>query len=694
MYKVVAGRLLAAAFPAAALLCGTEASAQPPAPPPPLPAPAPPPAPAAPVADPSVPDPSAPLAAMPDIGVDWPDMDKPAAARPPANPPSETRPVAPPAEPGKAGAIAPEPDTGIADAASERRYAVEIKGLDPATEAGLRAQFESLSTLQQRRKEAANAAQIDRRAREDSGLLAELLRSRGYYDATVETAVEGAPAAGGEIRVTLTADPGALYHFSEISLPGLDAAGPDAGVLRDSFAVKPEDPVDAARVAEAQAALKVALGRRGYAFAEIGALNVAVDHASHMAALILPVTPNGERRFGRILVDGRPLFTPGHIQRIARFHPGDLYRADLVEDLRRALVATGLVSMVTIRQVEGKAPRTVDIAIALDKAPPRTIAAEAGYGTGEGVRVAASWQHRDLVPPEGAVTFAGVLGTQEQSLSATLRMNNFRRRDQVLNLQAAISNIDQPAFAAHTAQVAASIERQTNIVWQKKWTWSVGGELIATDERDVDLTNNATRRRTFFIMAAPATLSYDGSNDLLDPTKGFRLSGRFSPELSLHAGAFGYSRFQFDSSLYEPLTDRVTIAGRVRLGTIFGASRDQIAPSRRFYAGGGGSVRGFGYQQLGPKDPVFNDPIGGRGLAEFAIEARIRFGNWGIVPFLDAGNVSTTPLPRVDQLRFGTGLGVRYHTRFGPIRIDLGTPIARQPGESRIAVYVSLGQAF
>jgi translocation and assembly module TamA len=148
-----------------------------------------------------------------------------------------------------------------------------------------------------------------------------------------------------------------------------------------------------------------------------------------------------------------------------------------------------------------------------------------------------------------------------------------------------------------------------------------------------------------------------------------------------------------DSSAYVPLSDRVVMAGRVRLGVITGASRAELAPSRRFYAGGGGSIRGFGYQQIGPRD-VFNDPVGGRSLAEFGIEARIRFGNFGIVPFLDGGNLYAASLPSFKDLRYGAGIGVRYHTSFGPIRVDVGTPLNRRVGESRIGVYVSLGQAF
>jgi translocation and assembly module TamA len=654
MFQVDAGRGVAAAL-AALLLCACPgallAQEQPPADPldlPPL-------------------DPSAPLDPLPDLGVDWPDMEQ-----------------------GDDDAIAEAPDSGIADAAAERRYAVRIEGLDADTETALRALFDPLSTLEQNRREPANAAQIDRRAREDADLLAELLRARGYYDALVRTRVEG---AGNDVTVTLEAEPGPLYRFAEIRLPGIEESSEDAAALRDAFGLKAAEPVDAARVAAGEAALRVELGKRGYAFAELGEMDVALDHETRTAILTLPVNPNGTRQFGRILVEGRPLFAAKHIQTIARWKPGAPYRAALVEDLRRALIATGLVSAVAIRPVAGEG-KSVDLAVSLERAPMRTIAGQAGYGTGEGIRVEASWQHRNLLPPEGAVTFRGVAGTQEQLIGAVLRRNNFLRRDQVLNAQVAVSHIDRAAYDARTTILAGSIERQTNLIWQKKWTWSAGAELVATDERDVDIDSGMTRRRTFFIGALPASLSYDGSNDLLDPTTGYRLALRVSPEASLQSGTFGYARTQLDASLYQPFTPTVTLAGRIRLGTIIGAGRDRIAPSRRFYAGGGGSVRGYGFQRLGPRDPVFDDPIGGRSVTEFAIEARIRWGNWGIVPFLDGGNISTSPLPKLDDLRFGAGIGVRYHTRFGPIRVDVGTPLNRQSGDSRVAVYVSLGQAF
>ena len=138
-------------------------------------------------------------------------------------------------------------------------------------------------------------------------------------------------------------------------------------------------------------------------------------------------------------------------------------------------------------------------------------------------------------------------------------------------------------------------------------------------------------------------------------------------------------------------------AGRIRLGTIVGASSLTIAPSRRLYAGGGGSVRGYGYQQMGPHD-LDGDPIGGRGLAEFALEARVKLkafgGNFGIVPFFDGGSLTTASLPSTKGWQFGAGLGVRYYSSFGPIRIDVGTPLNPRTSDGRVAVVVSLGQAF
>ena len=637
--------------------------------------------------DPTELDPSAPLDPMPDLGVEWPDMNAPDPA-----PPPEVEGVAP-EDAAEATAKAAE---RVEDASATRSYSWALTGIDEVAEAEeIRKGFEDRSALEADKDDEANAAQVDRRARADADLLAELLRSQGYYDAFVEPRIE---AAGDVLAVTLAATPGAQYRFESVELPGLDAAaGEEAAALRQAFAVKAGDPVVAQKVIDAGVALQVQLGERGFATAKVGEQDIVVDHEQQVARLVLPVTPGPVARFGQITVTGEPPFSARHVGVIARFKPGDRFQQSDATDLRRALVATGLIAAVEVRQVPRDEGRIIDLAVKLEPAPMRTIAGEVGYGTGEGFRAEASWQHRNFFNPEGALTLRAVGGTQEQLASASFRRNNWRKRDQVLNAQALVSHVDRDAFEAKTVSLSGGIERQSNFIWQKMWTWSLGAELVATDERDTIEATGEPRRRTFFIGALPATLGLDESDDLLDPTKGFRLLGRVSPEISFQGGSFPYVRAQFDASAYRPVSDSVVAAGRIRLGSILGAERNDIAPSRRFYAGGGGSVRGYGYQRLGPRD-IDGDPIGGRSLAEFSLEARVRLkafgGNFGVVPFIDGGTLSTEAMPDFKDWQIGVGIGVRYYSSFGPIRLDVGTPLNPQKDDGRIAVVVSLGQAF
>jgi len=616
---------------------------------------------------------------MPDLGVAWPDLKASDTAPPPAPAPAKKsiRKV-----------VAGETSGNI-------RYTVQIEGLAPlGNSEDLLHDFRGQSALQAEHKDPANAAQIGRRANADADLLAELLRSQGYYDATVEPRTED---SGGQLRVVLSADPGQQYRFASVELPGLDAAGPDAARLRNSFAVQAGDPVVAADVIAGGVALTQALGEEGFASAKIGEQDIEVNHQTHLATLTLPVNPGPVARFGTIRVSGRPPFSARHLAIMARFKPGDPFQRSKIDDLRRALIATTLIANADIEVVPVEGGRTVDLDVKLEPAPSHTIAGELGYGTGQGARLEASWTDRNFINPEGALTVRGVAGTTEQLLGVQLRRSNFLQRDQTLNLQLTASHQKFDAYTAKTVLFGANIERQSNFIWQKKWTWSYGGEWLATDERGAFDASGVKDTRTFLIAAAPVSLGYDGSDNLLDPTRGFRLSGRLSPELSSHGGKFVYARMQFDASAYRPVSDRVVVAGRVRLGTIYGAGVFQIAPSRRFYSGGGGSVRGYGYQRLGPKD-ADGDPMGGRGLAEFGLETRIRLkqfgGNFGIVPFFDGGSLTNEAMPDFKDWRFAVGAGVRYYSSFGPIRVDLGFPLNRQKGDGPFAVTVSLGQAF
>lgn len=593
----------------------------------------------------------------------------------------------------------PSPADGLAETRSpkvaELRYEFDLA---PFQKYKFSSEFKSLSALVDGRgKPVPSLAELRRRAREDVDLLRRLFRAIGYYDP--EIAIEIDPATtDGVLKLLTIIDSGPLYRLQRVDIALADDS--KRVLVENTLDLSTDDPLDAKKVNAALDRLKLSLTEQGFPFTKIGTPDIVVDHDTRVASYSLAVDLGPASRYGEIRVEGDPLFSARHIGRLARFKPGDPYDSSEIEDLRRALIATGLISTVSITPQRREAPAggeaIVDLVVALAPAPLRTVAGQVGYSTTDGFRVEASWQHRNLIRPQGQVTFRGVVGTEEQRLSADLRRSNWKVRDRTLGARIEASVENRQAFYARTLSLSAFVERETNLLWQKKWVYRIGGEIIASDERDRSLRVGAGSAplRTFLIAAAPAQLTYDGSDDLLDPTRGFRLTGRASPELSLQSGAFGYVRTQVEASTYMPVLDgKLVLAGRARIGTMLGAERSRIAPSRRFYAGGGGSVRGYGYQDVGPRD-IDGDPLGGRSIAEFSIEARYRFGDFGIVPFIDAGQVDTRIYPRFKDLQFGAGIGARYYTSFGPIRLDVATPINRRSGDAPVAVYVSIGQAF
>tara|TARA_R110002072_G_scaffold9518_8_gene45928 strand:- start:6719 stop:8884 length:2166 start_codon:yes stop_codon:yes gene_type:complete len=566
--------------------------------------------------------------------------------------------------------------------------------------------FEALSTIEELDSDEENIALLSARAREDEELLENLLRVYGYYDGRIIRSI-GSRAAGEDQAserpiVRFDIIPGERYRFGAVDLGALSTA-PDAAELRAAFEIQSGDFLQSDKIVEEQLDLDIALGETGYPFAEIDAPELLIDHARGEGDFTLPVRPNGKYVFGDVVSSDPDFLSSRHLDTIARFEPGDVYQRSLELDLRRAVTATGLVSSVAItpREVtppsDGQ-PGVVDIDVALEQAELRTIAGAIGYGSEEGFRIQASWEHRNFFPPEGMLRVRGIAGTQEQLAGITVRKNNFGGRDRILNIDAYASTIDSPAFEARTAALVATYERISTLLFQKPLSWSIGGELVATQERPPATGDVVQPRETYFIAAIPAYAQIDTTDDLLDPSEGFRLSGRLSPEVSRNRGVQSfYLRGRADASYYQELREGFVIAARGAYGSIVGTDLQNIAPSRRYYAGGGGSVRGYGFREIGPRDEL-GEPSGGRSVVEVGLEARIRTGFMdgavAVVPFIDAGSVSTSTVPDFSEIKIGAGIGVRYYTGFGPIRVDVGVPLNPEEGDAPVAVYVSLGQAF
>lgn len=580
-------------------------------------------------------------------------------------------------------------------------YIVQVNGLDAAddsTDVDLADLFGDLSALYNGDGKADNAAMVRARLSADGDLMQRILASEGYYDGVVDTRIDRSENGqrSQAVKAIIDVKPGKRYTLADIVINAAPTLPPT--LIADNFPLSVSEPIVAQRIQGAEAAIALKLPQEGYPFAKVGQRDILLDGATGDGVYTLPVDIGKRSRFGGIETTGDLAFDAEHVEILSRFKRGELYDSRKVDDLRQALVATGLFSTVAAEpqptgENAGDDTEYVTMLVTQQAGPPRTLAASAGYGTGEGIRLVGSWTHRNLLPPEGALTFRGVIGTQEQGLGATFRRSNAGQRDRTFEVVTEATRSDYNAFNAITGRVAARMSYDSTPIWQKKFTYAYGVELIATREDDYDFTKGARSYDFYTILGLTGQVGMDRTDSLLDPTKGFRITTLIQPEGSLAGQLSPYGRLRTDVSGYYPVTDSIVVAGRVRVGSILGAARERLAPSRRFYAGGGGSVRGFGYQELGPKDPN-NDPIGGRSVAEAAFETRYRFGNFGVVGFVDAGQVYRSSAPTFQNLRFGAGIGARYYTNFGPMRFDIATPIGRKPGESRVSVYVSIGQAF
>lgn len=621
---------------------------------------------------------------------------------PPLTPPDPDlmKPLAP------LGSFDPSPraDFTFAQVAEEGvRYTVGVTGLEGT---GLEGSFRRLSALIRGQNRPATAAQIASRARTDEALMLRLLKSEGWYSGTAESTItlgESGENSGrdGRTRIELVAVPGQRYSWRQITLDLIPDDRPD---LKADFGLRVGDPIRAIAVEEAEGALLLKLTELGYPFVEIGARDVVLDADAPSGTYLLTGDIGPEGIFGPIRMTGFKPFDEDHARVIARFEPGQAYSAAMVDDFRRALIATQQFGGVTVtpvdtglREPDGRA--VTEIRVSGNRGPHRLLSGQIGYATDEGFRGEVAWRHRNFLNPEGQLLTRAVLGTEEQRASANLILGNWGKRDRTLEFLAEVANLTPPAYSARIVTVGAELSRTSTPIWQKRWTWSVGAGLVASDERSraelrIGPDFSSPVRRTFLIALFPGSIGYDRSDDLRDPTRGYRLGLRLTPEFSRRSGDMeNYLRIITDASAYQPVGDSFVLAGRARVGSIIGADFVDIAATRRLYAGGGGSVRGYDFQEVGPAD-ASGTPTGGRSLVEVSLEGRYRFGDFGVVGFIDAGNVNLSSTPGLDNTRVGIGVGGRYFTNFGPIRIDVARAVNRRSTDPVIALYMSIGQAF
>jgi translocation and assembly module TamA len=569
------------------------------------------------------------------------------------------------------------------------------------------------------------------RARSDTDRLKTALESFGYYESHVTININGllltdpglgdaltALPKGSIARVAVSFALGTLYHLRRIDIDGEVPAPINA---RETLGLATGQPAVAASVLAGGARLLSAMQEQGYAFAQVDP-PVAYEAAdAPVLDLSFHVAAGVKVRIGVIHVEGLKRVHESLVRRRLLLHSGDLYRPSAIEASRRDLLGMNIFGQVSV-EVGSKPDESggVPITFKLRERLRHAITVNAAYSSDLGGSGGVTWTDRNVFGNAEQLSVAATLtnlggsdttGTGYDT-GVKYLIPDFLHRDQ--SLQFALSAIKQQLQAydqkAQTASVTLS--RKLSSVW------TVSAGLSTTDETILQVINATETPKgsgifvpdpattfNYTLIAAPFKVVYDSTNLptlLEDPRHGFRASLSLTPTLAIgHPNStflistLAVSTY-FDLNNLLPIAPgRSVLAARALAGVAEGAGELSLPPDQRFYAGGTSTIRGYGYQLVGPMFPHTDNPTGGTAITTGGLEFRQRlYTNWGVVGFVDAGQVSASLKPLPDDIRVGTGAGVRYYTPIGPIRFDIAVPVGRRQGEDSFEVYIGLGQAF
>jgi translocation and assembly module TamA len=533
----------------------------------------------------------------------------------------------------------------------------------------------------------ASLSLLRRRAESDVEPMIEALRSFGYFKAHVGFELTEAPEQ--KPLVTFSVEPGPRFAFGRIDLgttPG--AEGPDLPTA-ESLGLSAGAPYRAAQVVAARDALLRHYADRAHPFAALANMRVVADHADDRVAVTFTVDPGPAVTFGPTRIEGLSAVEEDFVRLRLPWHAGEPYDASLVERGRLDLFHSGLYSLVEIAPAASPGPEGERaLTLTLKERAPRSVRVGLGYTTDFGPGLTFGWEHRNLFGRAENLNLNLSLDQKRRLASAAFRKPLLFGEDQSLVLKTDLADEKTDAYDGLSWDTSGVIERELSS------QLTVAGGLGL---RHSDVRQAGEDRRSFNMVYIPLTGNLDTRDDVLNPTRGFLLSGLVSPYQDILDPNIHFLKHRFTGNLYLPLLpeDRLVLAGRASFGQILGQNMSNVSPDLRYYAGGGGSVRGFGYQLAGSLHR--HDPVGGLSVLEFSAEARIKITETiGLVPFLDAGRAYEESLPEPgEELFYGAGLGLRYYTDFGPLRLDVAVPLnPRTDVDSKYQVYVSIGQSF
>ena len=585
----------------------------------------------------------------------------------------------------------------------EISYQVNIKGLD---DNGLQKALEESSNLfQLKSKPLSSPSGLILRARDDEDRLIKVLKSFGFYSGEVRILIEnqsvqsilpsGIPDKE-SIDMVIAVKTGPVYTFDRIIIKGND----QKDIQGIQVELKPGDTARGQSVLDAQRELLSRIKIAGYPFVRLEKRKVRVNHQKRTMDVFFKVDSGPSATLGTLSIDGLVDVKEKFIRKRIPWKPGDDYDPAILEKFRSDLSGLGVFKSVKLRIPEkpvakDKATtRPLPVRLNVEEREARFFGVGGDFSTNEGIGLNAFWGHRNVFGEAEKVKIKGRLariGENEfsridQKLGLDFQKPDFLSRQQDLIFNAELVNEHPDAFDRKSISSNIGLNRRLS----KTLSGNVGIGWEFSSIEDADGTDE------FALFSLPMGLKHDTTRDLLDPKTGFRNELSITPYATAVGSSGGFTKFKVGSrGYYKAKKDgSIVLAGRILLGSIVGPDTDDIPADKRYFSGGGGSVRGYAFQNVGPLDNE-DDPLGGRSLIEVGAEIRFRYKDFGFVPFIDGGNVYDSQLPEFDEeLQWGAGLGLRYYTKVGPLRLDLAAPLNRRENDDPIAFYISIGQSF
>jgi translocation and assembly module TamA len=559
----------------------------------------------------------------------------------------------------------------LASSAHGEEPLARVQGVENAVlEAGI---YEILGT---RKADPEDEIAIRRDLRTAEDRVDRYLRARGYYAASIDADI------GEDGRPVLTIESGPAFSMGRISV---ETGNREADMTARMAVEPPEDNILTAQwVLAAEAAAQAALENSGWPEAETLPREVIVDHASASGDVRFLIEPGPFTRYGgtRLQTEG---WRPEFIQRLTTLEEGVPVRLAAIQAFERRLEGLSSVRearIILADMADGEMTRALDVA--LTPAPRHAIETTISLSTTEGAGTSLAWSRRNLYGGDETLTFTAELASLVQSLDAEMSLPYWQRIDQRLILNTGLKSEDTDAFQQNEFTAGVTLFREMREDLDVRI-----GALV-----DISRVTDASGERDIHSLRLTSAIALDQRDDPLDPQSGVQAALIVNPGISFGDAEATYLQTEIRTSAYYPVSNHFTAAARIRLGAIVGASAINLAADQRFYAGGGGSARGYEYQSLSPIG-ADGAPAGGLSVSELNAELRWRGeGRWGAVAFVDTAFAGASRTPEFDNLRTGVGMGLRYYFDFAPVRFDVATPLDRRSGEDPIHVYISIGQAF